>query len=170
MPFDYYILHLVFQIFLNDWIAPIIEDLKKRPDPNTHENGRRLCSVVTLLFCVDKIMNSEQRNSIPNTVFISLLEMFSIVPDQESKHCWDFELMKSSIADHLLNHITKIVHAIANYLVQHGALKSGVWLRCLPLIHLLLKIEPFEEAELPPDKLTFDTKLENVPQVNNDTE
>lgn len=149
---------------------PIVEDLKIKPVSNAHENGRRLFSVVTLLCCVHKMMNSEQHSSIPNTVLISLLEMFSIVPDLESKHCWDFELMKSSIADHVLDHTTKIVYAIASYLVQHGALNCGVWLRCLPLIHLLLKeIEPFEEIELPPDKLIFDTKLENVPHVYDET-
>lgn len=128
---------------LYDWIMNIASNLVSMEVDSAFLSGRRMCSVLALLYILHMHMLNQDLLD-PGDISM-LFSMLYLRPNIEQLKCEDLWLLQSAIParDHV--RIAHVLVYFTNFVLPHRIIcKDCQWVHVIPLIHILKgKVQPF---------------------------
>ena len=148
---------------MEDWLLATVRKLKELQCSSTHDNGKRMVSVLTVILCFCHLIPHHIKMcDIPNEDIALLLSMLKLNLDEEKKRCVDYEHVNRctcSIDHQVKKSMTKTVLKFCNELRHRSQFKQLEWLYAVPLLHFLQGVShPFGKIELDADKIQWGDK------------
>lgn len=141
------------------WLLSIVEDLQTRPNNVPEENGRRIASIVVVIYCFHQLYPHYLKLENILTHTSSFLSMLALKPDLEGKKCLDFDYVLDLIDPNCREKVAEAISDLCRHLAHHKMLRNPEWLYALPLLHFLKKdSSPFQIQELNPEKMRWGDK------------
>lgn len=153
------------------WLLSIVEDLQTRPNNTPEENGRRIASIVAVIFCLDQLIPRYLRiENIKPEHTSKLLSMLALKPVMEDKKCFDFKYVLDLIDPNCRKAVTEAISGFCMHLAHSRTLHNPEWLYAVPLLHFLRKDSfPFQMPELNPEKMQWGDKNLGLGSVRSKT-
>lgn len=133
-----------------DVLIEIINDLASINVGNdTIVNGKRMLSAfVVICFFNDMIPVHIQTYKIPAFRISTLLSLFCLLPDTQSRICSDWDYLKRNIPATFIETIYKALQRFIDHLKDKDYIQPPKWLFAVPTLHFLKKLSyPFQEIE-----------------------
>lgn len=142
------------------WLLSIVDDLQTRPNSTPEENGRRIASIVAVIFCFYQLIPRCLRIDDIKLEHISkFLSMLALKPVMEDKKCFDFDYVLDLIDPKCGKAVADAISGFCMHLAHHKTLHNPEWLYAVPLLHFLRKDSfPFQMPELNPEKMLWGDK------------
>jgi len=152
------------------YLLEIVEELH-RTDINGSAlfNGRRICSVVTIICCLHRLIISQELDKarVSFRSISQLMFMLRLMPELQHQRCIDWEHLQDSL---LTQDCTSEVFDAIYYFVKHLSCEKLFdqyeWLFALPVLHFLKKYsKPFEELILKSHLIPWNSKLGQLDSI-----
>ena len=145
---------------MKNWLLATVRELKKLQCSCSHDNGKRMVSVLTVILCFYHLIPRYIKMiDIFNEDIVLLLSMLKLCPDEEKKRCVDYEYVIRCFNHQVKKSLTETVLQFCNELLHRTRFHHLEWLYAVPLLHFLQEVShPFGTIELDTDKIKWGDK------------
>jgi len=153
------------------WLLSILEDLQTRPNNTPEENGRRIASIVAVIYCFYSLIPRHLKfGSIKLEHTTNLMSMLALKPVLEGKKCFDFHYVFELIDPNCRKVVAEAISGFCMHLAHSRTLHNPEWLYAVPLLHFLRNdSSPFQMPELNPEKMQWGDKNLGLSSIRSKT-
>ena len=170
--FNYLYVCLYLQVF-KKWLLDIIDKLQLLPVESPCDNGRRMASVLCIIYCLHLNIEMPGRfdmGTFSTPAIESLLSMLLLRPYIADRVCTDLDIVLTTIPKWSFASVSRALIFICTHFSYKRHLKSPQWLFAVPLVHFFLEynLSPFDELEVDLDKIRWSDEhfeLSHIPHL-----
>lgn len=149
---------------LKGWLIEIANDLRGMEINSSYVNGRRMCSVLIILYLLHKLSDHllEKGRSTTDEILM-LFSMLRLQPDVSKSECPDLHFLLRYIPNDIIKEVAKVLVHFFNQVSPHVR-ERAEWFYVIPLIHVFMhKVEPFDDPpEIDLKRMVWDHKIINL--------
>ena len=149
------------QLMINELFNSIVD--------NANDNGERMLSVLTIMFCFHEMIPKYARmDRIPADFISELLSMLCLKPDNDAEKCEDYEYLKKNNIPRSKAYM--VILDFVMHLIKVRCWKAPEWLYSIPLLHFLSNVsKPFQTFSLNPQKIVFKSDIFKLEEFKSET-
>lgn len=156
---------------MGSWLLSIIDQLRQNLVSSTEDNGRKMASTLTILFCFYKLIPKPLKlELIPYEYIAEMLSFLGLKPDLEHHTCTDLDFVYSLLPAVHRKTVSEAVIGFSLQLSHNKLLESPQWLFAVPFVHFLRGTsKPFQKQVSDPRKIVFVDKSLGLDHVRRRT-
>lgn len=156
---------------MGSWLLTIIDQLQQFEVTSVEDNGRRMASALTIVFCFYILIPKPLRmDLIPFEYIEKIFYLLFLRPDIDHLTCMDLDFVLSLIPPTNRKEVSDAIIGFSVQLSHHKLLNSPQWLYAIPLIHFLRgTLKPFQKLPCDLHNTTWADKYLGLGHVRKST-
>ena len=142
---------------MNEWLLQVMKELRQVVHNPANQNGKRMASVLSIIFCFDHLIPRYISMSIfKNEDIADMLSMLTLSPNVEQRKCLDYDYVNTLVKPQMRKTLAEAILSFCIQLHHKTFLFQPKWLYAVPLLHFLQGVsQPFGNFELDPQKMKW---------------